>query len=104
MTFEDLDASPPASRAPTYLVAPPPEPLPLSFPPNPRAALVLYRAAPDVRLFPTAALARAFRNGLRRHRRRLLNYGDPRGHEDLRRGFSTMLSYSRGLSVNPGEI
>lgn len=103
-TFEDLDASPPAARVPTYPVAPPPEPLPLIFPPDPRTALILYRAAPDVRLFPTAALARAFRDGLRRHRRRLLNYGDPRGHEDLRRALSTMLSYSRGLSVEPEDL
>jgi GntR family transcriptional regulator / MocR family aminotransferase len=103
-TLQDLDASPPSSRAPTYSVAPPPQPLPLIFPPDPRTALILYRAAPDVRLFPTAALARGFRSGLRRHGRRLLNYGDPRGHEDLRRGLSTMLSHSRGLSVEPENL
>ena len=56
-------------------------------------------AVPDA-----AALARAFRNALRRHARKLLNYGDPRGHEDLRRGLSTMLSYSRGLSVEPENV
>jgi GntR family transcriptional regulator / MocR family aminotransferase len=103
-TFEDLDRSLPASRGPTYSIAPPPQPLPLIFPPDPRTALILYRAAPDVRLFPTSTLARHFRNGLRRHGRRLLNYGDPRGHEDLRRGLSTMLAYSRGLSVEPGDL
>jgi GntR family transcriptional regulator/MocR family aminotransferase len=103
-TFDDLDAAPPASRVPTYAIPPPPRPLPLTFPPDPRTALMLYRAAPDVRSFPTAALARAFRNALRRHGRKLLNYGDPRGHEDLRRGLSTMLSYSRGLSVEPENV
>ena len=103
-TLQDLDGSPPVSRAPTYPLPPPPRPTPLIFPPDPRNALMLYRAAPDVRLFPTAALARAFRNALRRHGRKLLNYGDPRGHEDLRRGLSTMLSYSRGLSVEPENV
>jgi len=103
-TLQDLDRSPPAARAPTYSLPPPPQPLPLIFPPDPRTALILYRAAPDVRLFPTSALARAFRIALRRHARRLLNYGDPRGHEDLRAGLSTMLAYSRGLSVEPEEL
>jgi len=103
-TFEDLDRSTPASRAPTYAVPPPPRPAPLIFPPDPRTALMLYRAAPDARLFPAAALSRAFRNALRRHARKLLNYGDPRGHEDLRRGLATMLSYSRGLPVEPENV
>jgi GntR family transcriptional regulator / MocR family aminotransferase len=103
-TFEDVDGSPPATRVPTYPVPPPPRPLPLILPPEPRDALVLYRAAPDVRLFPTAALSRAFRTALRRHGRRLLSYGDPRGHEDLRRGLSTMLAYSRGLTVEPENV
>ena len=103
-TFDDVDGALPVSRDPTYPLPPPLRPLPLIFPPDPRTALILYRAAPDVRQFPTAALARAFRNALRRHGRRLLNYGDPRGHEDLRRGLSTMLAYSRGLSVEPENV
>jgi GntR family transcriptional regulator / MocR family aminotransferase len=103
-TFEELDRSPAASREPTYPLPPPLRPLPLIFPPDPRTALILYRAAPDVRQFPTAALSRAFRNALRRHGRRLLNYGDPRGHEDLRRGLSNMLAYSRGLAVEAGNV
>ena len=93
-----------ASRLPTYALAPPPERVPLIFPPDPPDALILYRAAPDVRLFPTAVLARSFRNALLRHGRALLSYGDPRGHADLRRGLCTMLSYSRGLSVEPEGI
>jgi GntR family transcriptional regulator/MocR family aminotransferase len=103
-TFEELDGSPAASREPTYPLPPPLRPLPLIFPPDPRTALILYRAAPDVRQFPTAALSRAFRNALRRHGRRLLNYGDPRGHEDLRRALSNMLAYSRGLAVEAGNV
>jgi GntR family transcriptional regulator / MocR family aminotransferase len=103
-TFEELDRPPPGSRDPTYPIPPPLRPVPLIFPPDPRTALILYRAAPDVRQFPAAALARAFRMALRRHARRLLNYGDPRGHEDLRRGLSTMLAYSRGLSVEPSNV
>src|SRR4030095_6599427 len=100
-TFEELDRSPAASREPTYPLPPPLRPLPLIFPPDPRTALILYRAAPDVRQFPTAALSRAFRNALRRHGRRLLNYGDPRGHEDLRRALSNMLAYSRRRVLRP---
>src|SRR4030095_6204735 len=103
-TFEELDGAPPVSRAPTYPLPPPLRPLPLIFPPDPRTALILYRAAPDVRQFPTAALSRAFRNALRRHGRRLLNYRDPRAHEDLRRGLSNMLAYSRGLAVEAGNV
>ena len=103
-TLQALDRSPRAVRGRTYFIPPPPQPLPLIFPPDPRTALILYRAAPDVRLFPGSALARGFRNGLRRHGRSLLSYGDPRGHEDLRRALSTMLSYSRGLSVEPDEL
>jgi len=103
-TFEDVDGSAAVSQEPTYPLPPPLRPVPLIFPPDPRTALILYRAAPDVRQFPAAALARAFRMALRRHGRRLLNYGDPRGHEDLRRGLSTMLAYSRGLSVEPKNV
>jgi len=103
-TLQALDRSPRAVRERTYVIPPPPRPLPLIFPPDPRNALILYRAAPDVRLFPGSALARGFRSGLRRHGRSLLSYGDPRGHEDLRRALSTMLSYSRGLSVEPDEL
>jgi len=103
-TFEDVDGAAPAARVPTYPVPPPPSPSPLILPPEPRGSLIQYRAAPDVRLFPTAALSSAFRNALRRHGRKLLSYGDPRGHEDLRRGLSTMLSYSRGLSVEPENV
>ena len=103
-TLQALDGCPPASRAPTYSLPPPPRPLPLIFPPDPRTAFILYRAAPDVRLFPSSVLARGFRTGLRRHGRSLLSYGDPRGHESLRRALSTMLSYSRGLSVEPGDL
>ncbi len=34
-TLQELDRAPPTSRAPTYSVAPPPQPLPLIFPPDP---------------------------------------------------------------------
>src|SRR5262249_57949156 len=51
-TFEDVDGSAPASRDPTYPLPPPLRPLPLIFPPDPRTALILHRAAPDVPPFP----------------------------------------------------
>src|SRR5215471_19407116 len=31
-TFDELDEAPPASRVPTYVIPPPPRPLPLTFP------------------------------------------------------------------------
>ncbi len=93
-----LAASPSPSRAPTYALAPP-LPAPPMIPPDPRSALMMFRGVPDVRLLPAEALARAFRRALLRHGRKLLSYGDPRGHEHLRRELATMLSYTRGLNT-----
>jgi GntR family transcriptional regulator/MocR family aminotransferase len=72
------------SRTASYAMAAalPPPPM---VPPDPRAALMMFRGVPDVRLLPAEALARGFRRALLRHGRKLLSYGDPRGHEHLRR-------------------
>lgn len=59
---------------------------------------------PDMRLVPTAALARAYRRALRAESRRLLDYGDPRGHERLRAALAAMLSAVRGLAAGPESV
>jgi GntR family transcriptional regulator/MocR family aminotransferase len=72
--------------------------------PDPRGPLMMHGGLPDVRLLPAEPLARAFRRALRRHGRKLLSYGDPRGHEQLRRELATMLSHTGGLSVEPENL
>src|SRR6218665_1766858 len=45
-----------------------------------RRTLVLAGGVPDVRLVPSALLARAYRRALKLEGRKLLDYGDARGH------------------------
>ena len=98
-------APPPSkpSRLPNYALGPPLPPPPM-VPPDPRSALMMFRGVPDVRLLPAEALARGFRRALLRHGRKLLSYGDPRGHEHLRRELASMLSYTRGLSASMDNV
>lgn len=61
--------------------------------------------APDTRLVPVNALARAYRHALSGlSRRNALSYADPRGSESLRTAVSAMLNLDRGLSTTPGHI
>ena len=67
--------------------------------------LVFDDGAPDTRLIPVDALARAYRNALgRRIGRGKLGYGDPRGTEELRIALSNMLNIDRGLTTTPDNI
>ena len=66
--------------------------------------LVMSRGAPDTRLFPLAELARAYRRVLLRYGRKLLFYGDPRGHERLRTALSTMVATKRGIGATPETL
>ncbi|HEY3588139.1 MAG TPA: PLP-dependent aminotransferase family protein [Myxococcaceae bacterium] len=93
----------PTSRAPSYEVAPPLPPPPM-IPPDPGGALMMFRGVPDVRLLPADALARGFRRALSRHGRKLLSYGDPRGHAHLRAELATLLSHTRGLSTSLDDV
>ena len=87
---------------PGYSVA---QPLPFEFPPpQPPGTFALTRGAPDVRLLPTAELARAYRRVLRRDSRALLTYGDPHGHARLRQALSAMLRAARGIDAPPAGI
>src|SRR6185503_9327062 len=71
---------PQRSSHPTFAV-PAARPLwPLNLP-DPRGPLMMHGGLPDTRLLPAEALARGFRRALSRHGRRLLGYGDARGHE-----------------------
>ena len=93
----------PSVRAPSYSVAPPLPPPPM-IPPDPGGALMMFRGTPDVRLLPAEALARGFRRALSRHGRKLLSYGDPRGHAHLRGELATLLSHKRGLSTAIDDV
>jgi GntR family transcriptional regulator/MocR family aminotransferase len=93
----DSSTGAPPLGVPDYALA-----APLPFLPPPRHApgtLVLAKGAPDVRLLPAEALARAYRRALGRHGRALLTYGDPRGHVRLREELATMLSRTRGVAA-----
>ncbi len=69
-----------------------------------RDVLSMMGGVPDVRLMPTAPLARAFRRSLRTNGRALLTYGDPLGAERLRVGLARMLSATRGLAAREDTV
>ena len=66
--------------------------------------LAMSGGVPDVRLLPTAALARAYRRALKRHGPALLGYGDPRGHARLRAALGGMLSALRGVAAGDDTL
>lgn len=59
---------------------------------------------PDLRLAPKDVVARAYRRVLARSGDRLLDYGETRGYEPLRRGLARMLADTRGLVAGPEHI
>jgi len=60
---------------------------------------------PDPRIAPVTAIARAYRNALSgRGATRLLDYGEPQGHERLRTALAQMLSATRGIPVGPESL
>jgi GntR family transcriptional regulator/MocR family aminotransferase len=72
---------------------------------NRRSKLMsLAGGVPDVRLLPTAPLARAYRRALRRQGPQLLGYGDARGHARLRTALASMLSALRGLAAGEDDV
>lgn len=95
---------PPARRpGPGFDLAPsqPPLPRPWQFPPG---TLVMQTGVPDVRLLPVEEIARAWRRALRRHGRKLLGYGDERGHPALRGALASMLAARRGLATTADDV
>ncbi|HEX4462297.1 MAG TPA: PLP-dependent aminotransferase family protein [Polyangia bacterium] len=65
--------------------------------------LQLSNGIPDVRLLPTAPLARAYRRALG-HSPELLDYGDSRGLMRLRAALAAMLSALRGVAASADDV
>jgi GntR family transcriptional regulator/MocR family aminotransferase len=70
---------------------------------HPKGTLVLAGGAPDLRLAPTTALARAYRRALARPTD-VLAYGHAQGHPKLRAALAPMLARLRGVAATPDEI
>lgn len=96
-------APPTVAAAPTYALAAPlptPPPLPVARP----GLLALCNGTADARLFPAAALTRAFRRAIGT-RARLLHGGDgPCGHPRLRAELAAMLRNTRALPVTTDNL
>lgn len=71
---------------------------------RPPVRFVIPDGLPDLRLLPSAALARAYRRALRDPASQGLAYGDPRGHPGLRAALAEMLAATRGLAIEADEI
>jgi len=70
----------------------------------PPHTLAMSGGIPDVRLLPTAPLARAYRRALKRGGPTLLGYGDARGHARLRAALGEMLSALRGVAADEESL
>lgn len=66
--------------------------------------LTFSDGAPDPRLAPLEALARAHRRALLSLSKQGLGYGDPRGDRELREVLSSFLNQARGLTSRPEQI
>jgi GntR family transcriptional regulator/MocR family aminotransferase len=82
----------------------PPVPAYPEVPEPSRGTLYLAGGSPDVRLLPAEVLARAYRRALKLGGRRLLDYGDARGHPRLREALARMLSSVRGLASTADNV
>jgi len=111
---DDLpEQTPPRSRRPAARVSWPaaaaydlaPAPL-VEYAPESLAdgMLVFGASAPDSRLMPVDALARAYRRVLRRAGGDVLAYAPPQGHPRLRAAIASMLSSTRGLACGPEDV
>ncbi|MDG2540142.1 PLP-dependent aminotransferase family protein [Dyella jiangningensis] len=100
-----LPPPPPAAAAqtPTYALLPP-LPLPALAAAPASGTLILSNGAPDARLFPARALARAFRRAIEQRGRALFADAHVCGHMRLRTELASMLSRTRGLPVTPENL
>ena len=85
------------------LLAPPPSARARAAPLATRV-LSMAGGVPDLRQFPAAALARAYRHALRRGALALLDYGDVHGNAALRAELARMLAEERALVVSPDDL
>jgi GntR family transcriptional regulator / MocR family aminotransferase len=90
----------PTSDTPTYALATPAAAVSPVVAPAP-GTLVISNSLPDVRLFPAAALTRAFRRAIAQRGHSLLGYADHCGHRRLREELANMLGSTRGLPATP---
>lgn len=91
------------TETPTYRLLPP-LPLPATAGTPAPGTLILSNGAPDTRLFPARALARAFRRAIERRGRVLLTEADACGQMRLRSELAAMLARARGLVVTPENL
>ncbi len=92
------------ARSPGFLLSPeaPNGAIPVATKPG---VLVMAGGVPDVRLLPTALLARAYRRALSAPgSERLLAYGDPRGDGQLCAAIARMARETRGVPVSEGNV
>jgi len=71
---------------------------------RPAVRFVTPDGLPDLRVVPTAALARAYRRALRGPAAQGLAYGDPRGHPALLAALAEMLAATRGLAIGADDV
>ncbi|WP_266171907.1 PLP-dependent aminotransferase family protein [Dyella subtropica] len=108
-TFVGEPAAPPpdapamTEQTPTYSLMPP-LPLPMAGHAPAPGVLMMSNGAPDARLFPARALARAFRRAIEHRGRSLLVAPHPCGHIRLRTELAAMLARTRGLLATPDNL
>src|SRR6478609_8795046 len=73
-------------------------------PPNTPKTLALFAGVPDLRKFPTALLARAYRRALQGAGGASLDYASPFGDARLRAALSGVVSATRGLSATADQL
>lgn len=72
--------------------------------PDRTAPLMMLGGSPDLRLLPTALIARAYRRALARGRGRLLAYGDAAGEPSLRAAVARLVARRRGVPARPENV
>jgi len=90
--------------SPRVAALPPPAPLPVSAPLSLDGPMSLGGGIPDVRLVPSAELARAMRRVLSRRAVEVLSYGDPAGPISLRNALASMVAATRGVAARAENI
>jgi GntR family transcriptional regulator / MocR family aminotransferase len=97
-----LHPVPPTDDTPTYPIQPPSRAaLPAKAP---KPGTLVLNSLPDIRLFPAAALTRAFRRAIAQRGRSLISYADPCGHRRLREELANMLGSTRGLPATADNL
>ncbi len=72
--------------------------------PRPGVRFALWGGIPDLRLVPSAALARAYRRALARSGERLLSYDAPAGLPELRERIAALVRDTRGISAGAEHV